>query len=196
MNRRVWALALGLSMLALVVACDNSAVPLVLLGTPVPTNTPTQTPPPSVTPTPTPTATPTNTPTPSPVPTLTLEQFQTKLVGKWAIAFARIYYDQSGTNPLNTDKIAALELKADLTWQSGSMSGRWGAARITPEDWARWKSSPYGPRNKLVLQGWTGAQADGPIEQLGDDPDALIVIYHAAPPAVSASGTVWLTYGK
>jgi len=192
----VWSLALSLSMLALAVACDNSAGPLALLGTPVPTSTPTQTPPPSVTPTPTPTATPTPTPTPSPVPTLTLEQFQTKLVGKWAITFGRIYYDQSGTNPLNTDKIPALELRADLTWQSGGMSGRWSAARITPEDWARWKSSPYGPKNKLVLQGWNSAQADGPIEQLGDDPDALIVIYHAVPPAVSATGTVWLTYGK
>ncbi len=185
-----------LSLLLLAAACDTTAVSIPLLGTPVPTNTPTETPTPTITPTPAPTATPTSTPTPTPVPTLTVEQFAPKLIGKWNIAFARIYYDQGGTNPMNTDKIAALELRADMTWQSGGSNGRWSAARLTSDDWARWKSSSYGPKNKIILQNWNGAQADGPIEQLGDDPDALIVIYHAAPPAVSAAGTVWLTLGK
>lgn len=183
-------------LLALGAACDGGPGALSLFGTPAPTATPTPLPTATPTPTPAPTATPTSTPTPTPVPTLTLAQFQPRLAGKWAIAFGRIYYDQSGTNPLNTDKIPALELRADLMWLSGSSSGRWSAARITGDDWARWKSSPYGPKNKIVLQGWNGGQADGPIEQLGDDPDALIVIYHATPPAVSAAGMVWLTFGK
>ncbi|MCA1553997.1 MAG: hypothetical protein LC737_06430 [Chloroflexi bacterium] len=195
MNWRTTSLAVVLCFAFISAACDSPSEVIPLFGTPLPTITPTETPTPTITPTPAPTATPTVTPTPTPVPTLTVEQFQPKLIGKWKIAFARIYYDQSGTNPMNTDKVADLELRADTTWQSGDMKGRWSAARVTSDDWARWKSSPYGPTNKVVLQNWNGTQADGPIEQLGDDPDAVVVIFHAAPPQVSAAGTVWYTFG-
>ncbi|MBI2664758.1 hypothetical protein HYX10_05470 [Candidatus Woesearchaeota archaeon] len=63
-----------------------------------------------------------------------------------------------------------LELNADNTWAFGKTSGRWKILPIEGKDWEKWDLEYYGPKKKLVLEGWENEIeehrniADGPIE--------------------------------
>ncbi|HEX7478890.1 MAG TPA: hypothetical protein VF331_13875 [Polyangiales bacterium] len=79
-------------------------------------------------------------------------------------------------------------------WSYGTTSGAWSVAAISSMDWNAWGISSYGPTRKLILAGWSGGTAQGPIdEQPGGPVSYLWVIY----PYQSASGPakVWLKFG-
>ncbi len=98
------------------------------------------------------------------------------LAGSWRIYSEEISYDYGGSNtiaPVNR----TLELSADGTWSFGASSGTWRVANITAADWNKWYVSPYGPKRKIVLDGWDGYGADGPIEETGGRPDFFWAMY-------------------
>ncbi len=114
----------------------------------------------------------------------------------WRVLSARIFYDQGGGGSLSTTITTRLELSDDGTWTFGSSSGTWDVSGITAGDWARWGIDSYGPTQKVVLEGWNGGTADGPIEESGGQVDFIWVIYPESPPAISAPGTVWMKFGR
>lgn len=117
------------------------------------------------------------------------------VVGSWRVYSATLYLDSGGggqNQPLSSRR---LELRAGGSWQLGSSAGRWAVAPVKAADWKRWGVDPYGPKRKIVLSGWAGGRADGPIEE-STRVDFIWVIYRAKPPAVSAPGTVWLKFGR
>ncbi len=86
------------------------------------------------------------------------------LAGSYRIYSERISYDQGGGDSI-VPVTRTLELSGDGTWTFGSSEGTWSVAKIASGDWDRWGVAPYGPLRKIVLQGWDGAMADGPIEE-------------------------------
>ncbi|MDP3741869.1 MAG: hypothetical protein Q8R15_00995 [Candidatus Micrarchaeota archaeon] len=92
--------------------------------------------------------------------------FEAKLVDNW-----RSFSDYTNTQ--------VLELRGDNTWKLSSSSGRWRVENITAADWENWQIEPYGPEKKIILDGWNGAIADGPIEESDDKTrvDFFWVIY-------------------
>ncbi len=114
----------------------------------------------------------------------------------WRVLSARVFYDQGGGGSLSTAITTRLELSDDGTWTFGSSSGAWDVSDITAGDWARWGIESYGPMQKVVLAGWNGGPADGPIEESGGQVDLIWVIYPESPPAISAPGTVWMKFGR
>lgn len=150
---------------------------------------------------PSPTATaipsPTATPTPSPSPTAApMTGTAALLPGAWRVYSATIYYDDGRRGSDDPVRYGRLELRQDASWQFGTSTGAWSIEDITEADWARWAIPAYGPSQKLVLSGWSGGTADGPIETSDGQVNFLWAIYHADPPAVSAPGTVWLKFGR
>jgi hypothetical protein len=114
------------------------------------------------------------------------------LVGSWRIYSEYFYYDAGGGNGI-TPVTTLLGLNSDGTWQFGSSNGTWSVETIASDDWTRWEVSPYGPTRKIVLNGWYGSSADGPIEETGSNVDFLWVIYHVSEPD---PGTVWMKFGS
>ncbi len=114
----------------------------------------------------------------------------------WRVLSARAFYDQGGGGDLSTVITTRLELSGDGTWTFGSSSGAWDVADITPDDWSQWGVQPYGPTQKVVLDGWDGGVAAGPIEESGGQVDFVWVIYPEGPPTISAPGTVWMKFGR
>lgn len=114
----------------------------------------------------------------------------------WRVLSARIFYDQGGGGDLSTVITTRLELSGNGTWTFGSSSGAWDVRDITSGDWSRWGIQPYGPTQKVVLDGWNGGVADGPIEESGGQVDFVWVIYPEGPPTISAPGTVWMKFGR
>jgi serine/threonine protein kinase len=118
------------------------------------------------------------------------------LVGPWQIMSARIFYDVGGGgNWSPTGAGEGLTLAADGTWVFGSSSGRWQVQPITAKDWQVWGVQPYGPTQALVLHGWNGEDATGPIEEKGQQAVFVWVIYRVAPPTVAAPGKVDIKFG-
>jgi hypothetical protein len=143
---------------------------------------------PALEPTPAPTVP--ATPAPTAEPTAPPASFTS-----WRVYSARIYYDEGGGGDLSNVITTQLELSDSGAWHFSSSSGAWYTAAITAEDWQRWGADPYGPTSKLVLSGWNGGTADGPVEESGGYVDFLWVIYRVEPPEVSAPGTVWMKFG-
>ncbi len=116
------------------------------------------------------------------------------IVGSWRIYSSRLFYDAGGAGVLGTTATQVLELKADSSYSFGSSSGTWSVESISSDDWTRWGIKPYGPTMKIILSGWNGGSADGPIEE-STGVDFIWVIYKVGPPIVSASGTVQMKFG-
>lgn len=104
----------------------------------------------------------------------------------WRVDSSQLYYDAGGGGTFDAGS-SPLVLKADGNWSMGGRRGTWSVAPITPADWKRWKIASYGPTRKIVVNGL----GDGPIES-----GFIWVIFHATPPAVAASGTVYLKLGR
>ncbi len=113
------------------------------------------------------------------------------LVGDWRVYSARMFYDAGGGGSVSQSG-DGLTLSNDGTWHYGSSQGAARVAEITDADWQRWGIASYGPTQRLVLQSWSGSQADGPIESEGNRVDFVWVIYHVSTPD---PGTVWLKFG-
>ncbi len=95
----------------------------------------------------------------------------------WRIYSARLFYDIGGASPVG-GTTRTLELGADGKWNFGDGStGTWDVAFIAEDDWKKWGVEPYGPARKIVLDGWSGASADGPIEEGAGGVDFFWVIY-------------------
>lgn len=113
----------------------------------------------------------------------------------WRVLSARIFYDEGGGGDISDTITTHLELSQSGAWTFGSSSGGWTVSDITPDDWSRWEIDPYGPTRKIVLNGWNGAVADGPIEESGSVIDYIWVIYPEGPPTIQAAGTIWMKFG-
>jgi len=96
------------------------------------------------------------------------------LIGKWGIhAQGVVYKGRQGYEEVWEVKFATttiLELKDDKTWAFGDSKGTWKVIPIEKKDWKKWDLEFYGPKKKLVLEGWENEAedskniADGPIE--------------------------------
>lgn len=117
------------------------------------------------------------------------------LLGSWRVYSERIYYDIGGGGALGIPTTRRLELLSGGRWKFGDSEGKFTVPEITGEDWARWGVNSYGPSRKIILDGWNGATADGPIEETAGQVDFIWVIYHVEPPTVQNPGTVWLKFG-
>ena len=116
------------------------------------------------------------------------------LAGEWRVYSETLFYDAGGSG--GSDSAASttrmLVLKDDGTWEFGSSAGSWYVTSIDPSDWDRWGSTPYGPERKIVLDGWNGGVADGPVEELAGAVDFVWVIYRVDAPD---PGTVQMKFG-
>ena len=122
-----------------------------------------------------------------------------EFVGSWRVYSERIYYDVGGAGALlsiasGNAPTQGLILSSGGKWEFGDSKGTWTVTEITDEDWSRWDVSPYGPTRKLVLDGWKGDTADGPVEE-STRVDFIWVIYHVEPPLVQNAGTIWMKFG-
>jgi hypothetical protein len=120
---------------------------------------------------------------------------QDQLVGSWKVLSSRISYDTGGEEALGMRISRRLDLGTG-EWVHAASRGAWSVRAIGPDDWRRWGIEPYGPWRMLVLSGWPGGEAGGPIEESAAGPIILWVIYRAGPPTVSAPGTVHLMLGR
>ena len=117
-----------------------------------------------------------------------------EFVGDWRVYSETLFYDAGGSG--GSDSAASttrmLVLKDDGTWEFGSSAGSWYVTSIDPSYWDRWGSTPYGPERKIVLDGWNGGVADGPVEELAGAVDFVWVIYRVDAPD---PGTVQMKFG-
>jgi hypothetical protein len=85
-----------------------------------------------------------------------------------------------------------LALYGDGSWTFGPSGGTWDVASVEASDWERWQIASYGPQRKIVLHGWNGGTADGPIEESGGHVDFVWVIYRIESPDPA---TIYLKFG-
>ena len=116
------------------------------------------------------------------------------VVGDWRVYSQTLFYDAggSGGSDASASTTNKLRLTSDGRWKFGSSRGSWYVTSIDPATWERWGIQPYGPELKIVLDGWSGQSADGPIEAQDGRVDFLWVIYRAAG---SSPGTVHMKFG-
>ncbi|AJF60800.1 MAG: hypothetical protein J4224_01350 [Candidatus Diapherotrites archaeon] len=117
------------------------------------------------------------------------------LVGAWRVYSEVLYYDSGGMNYLETPTTLRLFLEPDLTWGYESSSGTWRIEQIQDSDWQNWGVTEYGPKYKIVLNGWNGSSADGPLDQSANGVDFVWIIYRAEPPVTSAPGQIQMKFG-
>ena len=117
---------------------------------------------------------------------------QAEISDRWRIHSETAFWDAGGSTVLDTPVTTELALGAGGDWHFASSSGRWSIQEIDATDWERWGIDAYGPTRRLVLDGWGGDSADGPIEddETGDA-EGLWVIYRVTDPM---SGTVWMNF--
>ncbi|MBI4215024.1 hypothetical protein HY546_03430 [archaeon] len=120
------------------------------------------------------------------------------LVGEWSARSESLFYDAGGrSNPdMTVTSSRRLVLKPDGAWEFGSSSGTWSISAIIEGDWEKWEISSYGPSRKIVLDGWSGTTASGPIEESNDRVDFFWVIYRVEPPVVSEPGQMQIKFGR
>lgn len=114
------------------------------------------------------------------------------LSGGFRATYGRIAYDKGGGGvmPASTRQLVL----SGSRWQYGSSSGTFSAVPIAPSDWTHWRASPSTASRKIVVSGWNGRTADGPLEGQGATVTAFWVIYRVAPPTVSASALIYLRF--
>ncbi len=113
------------------------------------------------------------------------------LVGSWRFYPQRT--NDQGMIDLPTSR--KLELRSDGSWEFGSSRGSWGTKDITAADWAKWKIESYGPKKKIVLNGWSGQTVDGPIEEVEARVDFFWLIYDVGPPVTTRVRQAQLRFG-
>ena len=98
------------------------------------------------------------------------------LIGRWGIHFKGVTYggaknegipgQETTTYKWDTDfdLTTILELNADKTWTFGTSGGTWKVLPIEDKDWEMWDTEPYGPRYKLIVDGFGDKGGNGPIE--------------------------------
>lgn len=118
-----------------------------------------------------------------------------KLVGEWRIYSETIFYDAGGSGGA-VPVTRLLELNSDGTWEFGDSKGSWSVSAVSEKDWVEWGVDSYGPTRKIVLSGWSGGEADGPIEEGEERIDFFWVIYRAEPPLVENPGQVQIKFGR
>lgn len=112
--------------------------------------------------------------------------------GSWRVYSAHIYYDAGGSSAYSAVSTSRqLELSGDGTWKYGSSGGSWAVDSISQQDWQKWGTEPYGPTRKIVLSGWDGSTADGPVEESASRVDFFWLIYKKA----GGAGTIQLKFG-
>jgi hypothetical protein len=115
----------------------------------------------------------------------------------WRVYSARTFYDEGGGGDVSNTITTTLDLSTDGSWSFSDSSGNWSIEPTSDADWSRWGIQPYGPATKIVLQGWNGDSADGPIEESQSGGiDFIWVIYREGPPTIGAPGTVWMKFGQ
>ncbi len=118
------------------------------------------------------------------------------LVGEWK-AYSKAIYDETGIgNYLKDLPSEKFTLSADGKWAYGGASGSWSVGEVQAGDWESWGIVDYGPRKKLVLEGWNNARAGGPVELNEGKPEFVWVIYDAAPPEVEKPSQVQVKFGR
>ncbi len=115
-------------------------------------------------------------------PTKTTSNPDNEFVGKW-----RSFSDTKNTQ--------ILELYQDGTWTFSSSSGTWIVESIDAADWQKWGVDDYGPTRKMVLYGWNGDVADGPIEETAQEVDFFMVIYNVDLDAYAQPAQIQIKYG-
>lgn len=120
-----------------------------------------------------------------------------RMVYSWRVYSERLDYARGGhtVGGYGTVTTRELSLRADGTWMFGSSHNTWSVQPITPDDWKRWNIKAYGPTHKIVLHGWSGQDAEGPIEaskKLTGWVDFFWLIYHTDKPE---AGTMSMRFG-
>ncbi len=135
--------------------------------------------------------------TPAPTASNSAAPTNDALVGTWSVYSSRIFYDAGGAGAEGTS-YQTISMSQQGTWDFGGSTGKWSVQPITDADWAKWKVPSYGPKYKMVLEGWNNATADGPIEM---DPkvqgyvDFFWTIYRVSPPLVQNAGQIQTKFG-
>ncbi len=93
-------------------------------------------------------------------------------VGKWRVLSYLISYE-SGDWEFAESPTTLLDIKDTYEWEFGSMKGTWSVQPIAQTDWEKWQITSYGPKVKLVFEGWDGKTVDGPMEG-----DVIWIIYN------------------
>ena len=117
-----------------------------------------------------------------------------EFIGDWRVYSETLFYDAggSGGSDSGASTTRELSLNDDRTWEFGSSNGTWYVTAIDAGDWSRWGVEEYGPQRKVVLEGWNGDVADGPIEESEAGADFLWVIYRVDEPS---PGVVQMKFG-
>ncbi len=118
-----------------------------------------------------------------------------EFVGLWSAFSSRLFYDAGGGGALGSGTGYPMEINADGTWKYSSSAGKWHVEDVTSADWTKWKISDYGPKRKMVLDGWNNGIADGPVEESSGRVDFFWSIYRVGPPKVGVPGLVNVKYG-
>jgi hypothetical protein len=117
-----------------------------------------------------------------------------EFTGSWRVYSETLFFDAggSGGSDSGASTTRELDLNEDGRWEFGSSNGAWHVTTIDPADWSRWGVEEYGPQRKIVLEGWAGDVADGPIEESDAGVDFLWVIYRVDEPG---PGVVQMKFG-
>lgn len=119
-----------------------------------------------------------------------------ELAGAWRVASQRIFYDAGGGGSVTRATSRPLELLDDGSWAYGDSQGSWSVAPIEEPDWTTWNCAAYGPKRKIVLHGWNGGVASGPLEEADGRVDFVWVIHRIEPPSVSSPGVMHIKLGR
>ncbi len=117
------------------------------------------------------------------------------VVGTWRAYSSYIGFVNGGHSVTELPGGEKLQINEGGTWDYGSSHGTWSVESIASSDWEKWKVSQYSPTKKIVLDGWNGGSADGPIEESSNQIDFIWVIYNAAPPVVSEDAQIQIKFG-
>ena len=109
-------------------------------------------------------------------------------VGTWRVFSDSIYYTEGG-HKFRITPDTLIDIKNDSTWTYGTIHGTVSLEDITPEDWSSWGIKEYGPKRKIVFDGWNGAVGVGPVEEDIGGVSYFWIIY---PDPV---GMVWQKFG-
>ena len=115
------------------------------------------------------------------------------VTGKWKPSSVTLIADRGSASAPSISTISGLCLEADSVWRYGAASGTWSTAAIRPEDWTRWAiPAQAGQTEKLVLEGWSGGRAEGPLL----DGTQLTLVTRVGPPDYPAPGTLSIIFGR
>jgi len=112
------------------------------------------------------------------------------LIGRWGIHFTPLRKDEKGKWVQKSETTTILELKSDKTWAFGTSHGTWKVLPIEDDDWEKWSIKSYGPKKKIVLDGFADDGGSGPIEAYKGEVSFFWVVYKTTNP--ENDNTKWL----